>query len=417
MKAKPELEELYRRAAADPRSISRAEHNAIWGYPPPDEEDRLCVAKTGHTRAELVAKALARPQELTLAEAVILNPACGVEYEVPVYDGGAGDLARFDMLLAQFGEELELKSTPLQKLLYEALDQLATVRSPDEVTAVGNAIERKNAIEVAESEAMDVKVWEMEKSRRLKVGTPWMRAMLRAGLLEDGAECWGFVVFRTGCYYQGEAGEAAWQRFREYLRKVAETSVMHWYSGPELRPSLRVFFVEDKELEGASDVQLRERFGKMRDGTSGGEVLPKGIRTNCFLVADEPIIKSKAAQTPYEPRYWDSLEMSFDILDEDPVVYIRAVDPDYVTIAALANTDAVVVRKDGEDEMADFRGEATVALPRVFDWLHCVCFFAERGITPTWGFRNGWSSIYVQTKRPEVWVRNWSPRSGGISYT
>ena len=100
MKAKPELEDFYRRAAADPRSISRAELNATWGHSPADEEDRPCVAKTGHTRAELVAKALARPDELTLAEAVILEPVCGVEYEVPVYAGGADDLARFDMLLA-----------------------------------------------------------------------------------------------------------------------------------------------------------------------------------------------------------------------------------------------------------------------------------------------------------------------------
>lgn len=79
MEAKPELEELYRRAAADPRSISRAERNAIWGHPPPEEEDRLCVAKTGHTRAGLVAKAVANPDELTLYEAQILCPGRGVK--------------------------------------------------------------------------------------------------------------------------------------------------------------------------------------------------------------------------------------------------------------------------------------------------------------------------------------------------
>ena len=247
---------------------------------------------------------------------------------------------------------MELKSTPLQRLQNEALDRLAAVRSPDKGTAVANAIERRNAIEAADSEVMDMKFWEMENARRVKVGTPWIRAMLRAGLLEDGAECWGF-----------EDGEAAWQRFREHLLKVAETSVVHWYSGPEVRPSFRFFFVEDRGLEGAWNEQLRESFGKMRDGAPGGEVLPKGIRTNCFLVADEAVIKSVAAQTPYEPRYRDDLEMSLDILEEDPVAYIRAVDLDYVAPAASADTNGVV-EKMADDEMADFKREATVALSR-----------------------------------------------------
>ncbi|KAL2127963.1 hypothetical protein VTI74DRAFT_9915 [Chaetomium olivicolor] len=376
MKARPELEELYRRAAADPRSISRAELNAIWGYPPPEEEDRLCVAKTGHTRAGLVAKAVANPDELTLCEAQILCPGRGYFKE----------------------------PTPLEKLQNEAVDQLWAIRSAEEVAAVMNAINRRNAIEAIEMEAMEEKWREFERARRLKVGTPWIRAMLRAGLLEDGAECWGFVVFRTGCYH-GEDGEAAWQ------------------SGPELRPSLRVFFVEDKELESASNEQLRTRFRKMRDGAARGEQLPKGIRTNCFLVADEPVIKSEAAQALYTPRYKDDSEISVEILEEDLVVYIRAVDPDYVapttpvertiedradevpdgrttrtssssSSVAPADINAVVVR-EGEDEMADFKGEAIVALLRVFDWLHYACFYAERGITPTWDTRNGWHIVYI----------------------
>jgi hypothetical protein len=341
------------------------------------------------------------------------------------------------MLMLQYLKE----PTLLEKLQNEAVGQLWAIRSAEEIAAVTNANNRRNAIEAIEMEAREEKWREFERARRLKIGTHWIRRMLQAGLLEDGAECWGFVVFRTGCYHS-EEGEATWQRFRDYLFKVAETSVLHWNSGPELRPSLRVFFVEDKELESALNEQLRARFRMMRDG-AGGEHLPKGIRTNCFLVADEPVINSEAAQTPYTPGYTDDLEMSVEILEEDPVVYIRAVDPDYVAPAApagrttedradevpgdrttptssnsssVAPADTNVVAKEGGDEMADFKGEATVALPRVFDWLHCACFCAERGITPTWDSRNGWHTVHMQTKRPEAWVRNWSPESGGIHY-
>lgn len=171
--------------------------------------------------------------------------------------------------------------------------------------------------------------------------------------------------------------------------------------------------------------------------------LPKGIRTNCFLVADESVIKSEAAQAPYMPRYTNDLEGEVRILDEDPVVYIRAVDPDYGAPASPAGKstedetveipsarvtpasnrsssaapgDADTLAKEQRKEMAHFKGEATVALPRVFDWLHCVCFFAERGATPILDVRSGWHAVHMQTQKPEAWIRNWSPDSGGVSY-
>lgn len=75
------LEKLCRRAIADPQSITREEHNIIWRWPTPDEEDRICVPKTGHTRAELVTKALATPEELTRDEAMIVHHPLGVHFE------------------------------------------------------------------------------------------------------------------------------------------------------------------------------------------------------------------------------------------------------------------------------------------------------------------------------------------------
>jgi hypothetical protein len=61
----PNLEELYRRVIADPGSATRADRNAVFRLPPPDEEDRLCVAKTGSTVPELRKKALTEPEKLT----------------------------------------------------------------------------------------------------------------------------------------------------------------------------------------------------------------------------------------------------------------------------------------------------------------------------------------------------------------
>lgn len=75
------LTELYRRATSDPTSITRAEHNLIHDWPSPEEEDRLCVARTGHTRAELVTIAVANPEDLTYDEAMILYHSKGVRFD------------------------------------------------------------------------------------------------------------------------------------------------------------------------------------------------------------------------------------------------------------------------------------------------------------------------------------------------
>jgi hypothetical protein len=171
----------------------------------------------------------------------------------------------------------------------------------------------------------------------------------------------------------------------------------------------RAVFVEDKdELDGASNEQLRARFRQMRehDGERGGR-LSKGIRTNCFLVADSAAIESEAAQTPYEPRYVDDLDASVHIRDDDPVVYIRAVDPDWEAPAADEEG-----KEKSEDDMAGFKGEVTLALPRVFDWLHYICFNAEMGIeNPSVDRGDGWRAIYNQARRPEAWIRNSAPTS------
>ncbi|KAJ4307230.1 hypothetical protein N0V88_000609 [Collariella sp. IMI 366227] len=126
-------------------------------------------------------------------------------------------------------------------------------------------------------------------------------------------------------------------------------------------------FIQNKEtLDGASDAQLRARFNGMLSGDEG-ERLSKRIRTSCFLVTDKSVIKSAIPLSPYVATYANScLEMAVHILDDNPVAYIRAVDPEYGVPAA-------------------------------------VCFYAERGVpAPGDAPRKGWHSIYVQTRTPEV---------------
>lgn len=377
-----ELEQLYRRVIADPQSATRAEYNTVWQWPPPEEEDRLCVEKTGLTRAGLVAKALAAPGELTRDEAQIIHDPQGVNFAARP---SVAELLR-----------RRRERTPLDALRDEASASLSAAAGPDEKAALMNALDRTTALERAETEAIQRDWDEWQRSERLRAGSPWARAMLRNGLLDDGAS-WGFVVFRTGSYGGGPAADEAWRRFRGYFDSAAEAMILHYNSGPLLWPKFRAVFVEREELEGATDEELRDEFRRMRR-----QELPKGMRTSCFLVADRSAIECEAATTGFIVRHDNGqVSPSVYIRPDDAVAYVRALDPDF-----------------REDAMDGFPGAVKVALPRVFDWLHFVCFQAERGAA--WEGHpcaHGWPEIYQQTKEPEAWVRNWAANSGSIHYT
>jgi hypothetical protein len=62
--------------------------------------------------------------------------------------------------------------------------------------------------------------------------------------------------------------------------------------------------------------------------------LPKGIRINCFLMADRSVIESEAVKTPWV--WWNVHKNRFsewdnNIRPDQPVVYTRALDPDHET--------------------------------------------------------------------------------------
>lgn len=395
-------EELYRRVIASPASATRAERNLIRRLPPPEEEDRLCVARTGLTRDELQAKALSRPEELSYEAAKIAT--FGVLFDA---DAGLDFMERREQLRRRYHEP-----SPLQALQNAAEEALDRDRGEAEKMARLNACRVWMAVDRARREEEDRQWREAAIERRVKKGNRWIRDVLeelqREGNEEEEEEegaggCWGFVVFRTGCYGRGAEGEAAWRRFREYFDRIAEVSVLHWDGGPLLWPLFRAVFVEDdEELEGASDEQLRARFKRMREG---GQLLPNGIATNCFLVADAAMIESEAVGKMFLPAKVDDVGTVKWMFD-DPVVYIRAVDPDYHEDGQEAGKE----ERDG-GEMAGYRGEARVALPRVFDWLYWLCFIAKKpaGLD---GRNGGWRDIYLETREPEAWNRNWQSNMG-----
>lgn len=68
------LNTLCHRALADPSSLSEAEINVILSWVSPEEDDRLCRQKTGgKSRADLIAQALAHPEQLTTVECELLG--------------------------------------------------------------------------------------------------------------------------------------------------------------------------------------------------------------------------------------------------------------------------------------------------------------------------------------------------------
>lgn len=396
-----DLENLCRRAIADPHSITRYEHNIIHQWPEPNEEDRICVEKTGHTRAELLAKALVTPDDLTRVEAMIVHHHLGVNFEK--------QLSIFDPYF----------STPLsalEELRDQATGALRAAEGEDTKRAILNAWNRQDAIDQVEIDEVQRRWEEWEAARRLERGTAWIKELIKNGLLD--ADCWGFVVFRTGCY-GSEQGDEAWRRFREYFDSAAKATVLHWNSGPLLWPKFSALFVEKEELNKVSPEQLRMEFKRMRDSDRGADQqLPKGMRTNCFLVADKEAIESDAARTGFTVRD----ELAYEPQEDGPVLYIRAVHPDFQlkdsseAEAGVESISSHVVREQ-DNGMAGFIGEVIVALPRVFDWLNGVCFEAECG--EAWKglpLGKGWHDIYTQTKVPEDWSRDYAPNSGRVYY-
>ncbi|OIW33006.1 hypothetical protein CONLIGDRAFT_676821 [Coniochaeta ligniaria NRRL 30616] len=414
-----ELDALYRRAIADPTSLSQAETNTVLRWLSPEDDDRLCRDKTGgKSRADLIAQALAHPEQLTKVECALLRRSGEFVMQRP----------------PPTDDPLELVGR-----LANAVDRLeASYREPpaqpyhDAYKAVwAGAIgdQEKRAIEAAgvrervfmDEEAADWQRFVAEERLRAKrrTGTRWIRDMLRKGF-DRGCDCWGFVCFRTGGYDDGDkdaGGDSAWARFQEYYWQTAETVLLEWGSGDRLWPLLRTIFVSDPALDGAPTNVLRARFKAM---VEAGEVQP-GIRRDCFLVVDDEAINSDETKRPYTCVYNYEAE-SFK--HPTPTVFVRAVHADYPDIGPCLSFLSYLPELpppwsvEGQtaaaaaatvDPMAGFTGEVTLALPKVFDFLIYALSDPE-------GRVGGWEAIYHQTEVPTRYTSVFNPADSAPTY-
>ncbi|KAF2111299.1 hypothetical protein BDV96DRAFT_582847 [Lophiotrema nucula] len=238
-----ELENLYHKAVKDPASLSRSEKNAIKSAPPPDVEDALCVQHCGLTMEALFAKGLADPMSLTEAEASII---C-VGANLPTSE--AIKLKR---------QERDRRPSWFNDLMWEALQAITT---PESMQV------RKGAYE-------KYRVW---RRRHMAGKRLWIR-MLEQQFNTGEADKWGFALFRTG--FEERDG---WKTLRKVIHERA-MSMIRTVGAQDIADRFAIHYVENDNLSGAGGKELRQHFTTLRDK------IPKGIRTDLFLSADNAVI-------------------------------------------------------------------------------------------------------------------------------
>ncbi|KAK3934018.1 hypothetical protein QBC46DRAFT_429447, partial [Diplogelasinospora grovesii] len=368
------------------------EINAVLNWLSPEDNERICREKGGgRTRAELVAYALSRPEELTKVEChlIMRNLSLAEEFRResennnnPAAPPPPPDLfelyarmeAALDGLFASYGTA-SLTQQQLGEDAYWAV--WAATISDDE----------KRAVQVARVRLAALRAEERFERERHYAGE-------------------GFVCFWTGGYHHhGNGGEeegdddddaaaACWERFQKYYWQTGETVVLEWGSGDRLWPLFRTIFVSDAALDGAPTDALRARFKAM---VEAGEV-PPGIRRDGFIVADDAAIRSDETKRPYALR-----EKGRDSWLPAPTVFVRAVHPDFGAspLSSVQEQEQQQQAAEGgnegqstfDDPMAGFPGAVTLALPKVFDFLHFALFFPQHRL-------GGWEAVYRQTKVP-----------------
>ncbi|KAJ4417420.1 hypothetical protein N0V82_006187 [Gnomoniopsis sp. IMI 355080] len=337
--------EVFQRIAdagtAGTASVTRTERNVVFRRPSPDEEDRLCIASVGLTMPALRAKAIANPDALTEEDCKLLT--LGADYAVRDY---------FD------NPFWHRQLPPDERALVEKVWGLISFDEPQEQEALNIAREReKNVFFPKKLEAKKRKREEAERQldRLVREGTPkWVNELKDAGLPRHG-----FVIFRTA---YGPGMGAAWQNFTGLYQGTCRFHFAScWRRSDNLASKHRPVWVGGNDdddavsLDGADIATLRRRFRTMREQ---GEI-PDGIATDCFLVVDEATLRQHKVVTRsfHEPKGANPFETS-------PV--IRAVNPDHDESTSVPS----------EGDLAEFTGEISIPLPKVFDWLY-YCFFAK----------------------------------------
>ncbi|KAF7121923.1 hypothetical protein CNMCM5793_009477 [Aspergillus hiratsukae] len=252
---------LYNRAITDPSSLTDAERRIITHRPPPEEEDALCQAACGQSMSELVAKAIHNGDALTYNEArlitagVVRNQAGRLLTERARLSAADRDLTH-RAAAAAMTEEMKAARTSAQAVQY-----------------------RWNMVRIAAAEALsddDI------RNIRYAMRVPWQEHVLS---FPEGTVC-GLVLFY--------ADVPEWPVFKAQI----ETAVFHGLHYKALlmnEAAIAKFTLHRVAVADTSVGALPSRFQTMRDNSE----IPTGLRSDCFLYADEEALRSREEPRSY----------------------------------------------------------------------------------------------------------------------
>ncbi|TGO25132.1 hypothetical protein BPAE_0087g00390 [Botrytis paeoniae] len=278
----PEDKALYERIATftDPKSVTRAEKNQLFGLPPSDEEDRLCLEKIGLTVSEPNDKIMISSDTLSQLEVTIAM--FGVTHVSGNLYSGKRDLLWYI--------EFEDEEKELVRKIHDFLENRYD-------------IEMKYLHQKRSEYYSQIREQQREKREQ-------------------------------ACNDYWERTDEKWRVFRGTYNMTADIVLSRsWRQAFFLIETHRSRFVSDPLLDEASIDDLRQRFVTMRER---GE-FANGRATDCFLVVDDTVldhdvISLKTSYKPKRPGKPDPWESTLSI---------RAVDPDYnnaVSMRSESNT-------------------------------------------------------------------------------
>lgn len=219
--------QLWEKATADPASLTDDEKLQVLERWPLSEFNEKCQAICGKSLEELLEKAVHSPNDLTHAETGVI--IYGVEKRTLEHD------PTLDRL--RWPSDLLTLRREAQKAAETQRDRTA----------------KKHAQE-AEDRARDQK----DKARELlteddRKNIIWCNRSQWASKLneERPGKRWGFALYRT-CFVDDQA----WQKFQQNLKSATQTAFAFVKDAEKVRKLWEIYYIEDKELEGASLAKL-----------------------------------------------------------------------------------------------------------------------------------------------------------------
>ncbi|PHH89145.1 hypothetical protein CDD83_6596 [Cordyceps sp. RAO-2017] len=253
------IQVLYRRAIADPSSLSDEERRKITHRPPVEEEDSLCREACGLSMGELITKAIQNEDSLSYEEARLVISG--------VFPNQSARLLHRRVRLSEADRDLTFQA-----------EKAATTE--DIYTARKNAKAVRDRWYQAHITASDTLDDDDSENVQHAMSVPWQNHVLS---LTDTSVC-GLVVFFPD--------KPEWPAFKEQIETGVRHGLNYCHSliKEEVIAAFTLHWVEDHDA-GA----LQSRFAIMRSGNQ----FPAGLRLDSFLYIDDQALRSCDEQRPF----------------------------------------------------------------------------------------------------------------------